>query len=163
MPQINWSWLQINYLMAGFVYKHPPIWFIYGSQKWPLNELVGCLKIHLKQNNTPNFLVITTSPYDLAPCRGQDIGRHSNDKVMSCSMRCVGHAPAELVNSLWLSDAVRPHRSWSTLAQVMACCLMAISHYLNQCWLLTSEVLLHSSESDFMANAQATMLYNTMS
>ena len=28
----------------------------------------------------------------------------------------------------------------STLAQVMACCLMAPSHYLNQCWLTISEV-----------------------
>ena len=27
------------------------------------------------------------------------------------------------------------HRSESTLAQVMACCLTAPSHYLNQCWL----------------------------
>ena len=27
------------------------------------------------------------------------------------------------------------HRSGSTLAQVMACCLTAPSHYLNQCWL----------------------------
>ena len=27
------------------------------------------------------------------------------------------------------------HRSWSTLAQEMACCLTAPSHYLNKCWL----------------------------
>ena len=32
-------------------------------------------------------------------------------------------------------------RSGSTLAQVMAWCLMAPSHYLNQCWLLISEVI----------------------
>ena len=29
---------------------------------------------------------------------------------------------------------IRPHESESTLAQVMACCLMAPSHYLNQCF-----------------------------
>ena len=29
--------------------------------------------------------------------------------------------------------------TWSTLAQVMACCLMAASHYLNQCWLIFVE------------------------
>ena len=34
--------------------------------------------------------------------------------------------------------------SWSTLAQVMACCLMAPSHYLNQCWLVIIKVQLHS-------------------
>ena len=40
------------------------------------------------------------------------------------------------VNSLWPSDAI--WRQWSrlTLVQVMACCLTAPSHYLNQCWLI---------------------------
>ena len=37
-------------------------------------------------------------------------------------------------NSLRPSDAIWRHRSGSTLAQVMACCLTAPSHYLNQCW-----------------------------
>ena len=37
----------------------------------------------------------------------------------------------------------RPQRSGSTLAQVMACCLTATSHYLNQCWLI-SEALWYS-------------------
>ena len=35
-------------------------------------------------------------------------------------------------NSLWLSDAIWWQKSGSTLAQVMACCLTAPSHYLNQ-------------------------------
>ena len=50
-----------------------------------------------------------------------------------------------------------------TLAQVMACCLMAPSHYLNQYWLLISVVLYHSPqspESSFTVIAQATFLYN---
>ena len=33
-------------------------------------------------------------------------------------------------NSLWPSDTIWKHKSGSTLAQVMACCLMAPSHYL---------------------------------
>ena len=45
-----------------------------------------------------------------------------------------------LFNSLWASDAIWRHRSESTLAQVMACCLTAPSHYLNQCWLIISKV-----------------------
>ena len=49
-----------------------------------------------------------------------------------------------LINPLWPSDAIWRHRSGSTLAQVMACCLMAPSHYLNQCWLIISEVQWHS-------------------
>ena len=38
--------------------------------------------------------------------------------------------------ALWPSDAIWRHRSWSTLAWAMACCLTAPSHYLNQCWLI---------------------------
>ena len=49
--------------------------------------------------------------------------------------------------------------SGSTLAHVKACCLMASRHYLNQCWLLISEVLWHSSQSNFTAISQATILY----
>ena len=38
---------------------------------------------------------------------------------------------ADYVKSLWPSDAIWQHRSGSTLAKVMACCLAAPSHYLN--------------------------------
>ena len=41
--------------------------------------------------------------------------------------------------ALWPSDAIWWHRSGSKLAQVMACCLTAPSHYLNQCWLIISQ------------------------
>ena len=44
------------------------------------------------------------------------------------------------LNSLWPSDATWCPRSGSTLAQVMACCLMAPSHYMNQCWLNIKDV-----------------------
>ena len=52
-------------------------------------------------------------------------------------------------NSLWTSDVIWRQGSRSTLAQVMACCLTAPSHYLNQCWLMISEVLWHSPDSNF--------------
>ena len=45
------------------------------------------------------------------------------------------------------SDAIWRQISGSTLAQVMACCLTAPSHYLNQCWLITSMVQWHSMSS----------------
>ena len=57
-----------------------------------------------------------------------------------------------LVNSLWPSDVIWQQGSRSTLAQVMACCLPAPSHYLNQCWVLISEVLWHSPDSNFTEN-----------
>ena len=46
-----------------------------------------------------------------------------------------------LATPLWPSDAIRQQGTESTLAQVMACCLTAPSHYLNQCWLIISNVL----------------------
>ena len=53
------------------------------------------------------------------------------------------------VNPLCPSDVIWRQGSRSTLAQVMACCLTATSHYLNQCWLMISEGLWHSSDSNF--------------
>ena len=43
------------------------------------------------------------------------------------------------LNSLWPSDAIWRQRHGSTLAQVMAWCRQAPSHYLNQCWLIISK------------------------
>ena len=57
-----------------------------------------------------------------------------------------------MLNSLWPRDVVWRQGSRSTLAQVMACCLTAPSHYLNQCWLMISEVLWHSPNNNFTEN-----------
>ena len=57
-------------------------------------------------------------------------------------------------NSLRPSDAIWRQWSWTTLAQIMACCLTAPSHYLNQCWLIIRGVLWHTSESSFAGIAQ---------
>ena len=51
-------------------------------------------------------------------------------------------------------------RSGSTLAQVMACCLTAPSHYLNQCWLIISKVQWHSSEGSFTRDTSAIHHWN---
>ena len=50
-------------------------------------------------------------------------------------------------------DAIWRRRSGSTLAQVMACCLTAPSHYLNQCWLIISKIQTHSSDGNFAIDA----------
>ena len=54
-----------------------------------------------------------------------------------------------LLNSLRPSDAIWWHRSESILAQEMACCLTAPSHYLNQCWLVIRKIQLHSCDGNF--------------
>ena len=58
------------------------------------------------------------------------------------------------INSLWPSDAILRHISGSTLAQVMAGCMTAPNHCLNQYWLLISKVLGHSHESNFLLVAK---------
>ena len=63
-------------------------------------------------------------------------------------------------NSLWPSDAIWQHRTWSTLAQVTACCLTAPSHYLNQCWLIISKVQSHSSGNPFTKYTSAINHWN---
>ena len=52
------------------------------------------------------------------------------------------------LNSLWPNDATWWHRAESKLVQVMACCLTAPSHYLNQCWQVISGILWHSPETN---------------
>ena len=60
------------------------------------------------------------------------------------------------VNSLGPSDAIWQRRSRSTLAQVMACCLTAPSHYLNQYWLIIGEVPCHSSRGIIIRRCEDT-------
>ena len=56
-----------------------------------------------------------------------------------------------LINSLWPSDTMWRHISGSTLAQVMVCYLTAPSHYLNQCWLIISDIHLRAISQDTSA------------
>ena len=54
------------------------------------------------------------------------------------------------LNYIWPSDAICRRRTGSTLAQVMACCLTASSHYLNQCWLISKVQWQHRTVSQEM-------------
>ena len=65
-----------------------------------------------------------------------------------------------VINSLGPSDAIWRQRSGSTLAQVMACCLTAPSHYLNQSWLIISKVEWHSSKGKFTRDTSAINHWN---
>ena len=63
------------------------------------------------------------------------------------------------IDLLWLSNTIWRHRFGSRLAQEMACCLRALSHFLNQCWLIIIVVLWYSPGSTFKETAHATILY----
>ena len=73
----------------------------------------------------------------------------------TCSKSLAVKKPSKTCLTLWPSDAIWRHRSGSTLAQVMACCLTAPSHYLNQCWLFINEVQWHTSDSNFTMDTSA--------
>ena len=51
---------------------------------------------------------------------------------------------------MWPIDAIWWHKTGSILVQLMACCLTAPSHYLNQSWLLIHSVVFHRAVSHEM-------------
>ena len=65
------------------------------------------------------------------------------------SVACYIYIVPYLVNSLWPSDTIWWQRTGSTVAKVMAWCLMAPSHYLNQCWLTSREAHWHAPDGNF--------------
>ena len=79
---------------------------------------------------------------------------HCGDYVVYCFWCFICAKP--VFNSLWPGDAIWRHGTMSTLAQVMACCLTAPSHYLNQCWLIIGEVPWHSSQGIILRQCEDT-------
>ena len=82
-------------------------------------------------------------------CCLQDISHPIPTSIMVCASSSSFWSRERWVNSLWLSDAIWRHRSGSTLAQVVAWCHQASSHYLIQCWFIICEVLWNSPERNF--------------
>ena len=66
------------------------------------------------------------------------------------------------INILCPSDAIWWHKSGSTLALVMGCCLMAPNLYLSQHWLIMSQAQGYSSEGNFTSGILATNHYNQL-
>ena len=54
----------------------------------------------------------------------------------------------ELIDPLWLGDATWCWRLWTSLVQIMDCCLTAPSHYLNQRWLIINGASWHSPDNN---------------
>ena len=83
--------------------------------------------------------------YHTTPCHNgtQTVYEKTNKQVLNLKM----------FKSLWPSDAIWEHRTRSTLAQVMACCLTAPSHYLSQCWFTMNETR-HTFQGNVYLNTQ---------
>ena len=56
------------------------------------------------------------------------------------------------IYSLWASEAIWRQRSGSLLAHIIAGCLTALSHYLNQYWLAINEAHWQSPVANFIRN-----------
>ena len=74
---------------------------------------------------------------------------HHDGSMITWSWQIMCNKACTLINLSWPNDTIWRHWSGSTLAQVMACCLTAPSHYLNQCWLVISKIQSHSSDGNF--------------
>ena len=84
---------------------------------------------------------------------GQLRGKCFHLMMSSCASCCQVYRYFTPFYSFWTNVDIWRHATWSTLVQVLACCLTAPSHYLNQCWLV-SEILGNSPEDNFTENAQ---------
>ena len=112
------------------------------------------------QNHTLiNILIPLCSKHELVlPISLQSQDTHDNGATWSDLLTHICVTRGRWVHSLCPSDTMWWHKSGSTLAQVMACCLTAPSHYLNQCWLIISKVQWHSSECNFTRDASITKI-----
>ena len=119
-------------------------------------QTIPTIKGHL-----PVILVITESGNGLSPacCHLSWV----SDQMMTAVKRDArSKVQWNLINSLWPSYVIWQHMSGSTLAQVMAWCLMASSHYLNQCLLLLimRVVLWHLPWINVIRNVQDIYLWS---
>ena len=113
-------------------------------------ELICCEKHNLSSIVTPRTVTSVSDmrcvrSHSCKACCSKGVGENSikwNLSGLACMPFFANHSIAFRPSCLKLpSDIIRPQGYRSTLAQVMACCLMAPSHYLNQCWLMISAVL----------------------
>ena len=105
-----------------------------------LAQLMACHPSNTKPLSTPtNAGLLSIGPLQTSSVKLQL--KYSQFHSTKCFRECYRkimtlYFRPQCVNSLWLSDIIWWHRSRSTLAQVMACCLMAPCPYLNHCWLI---------------------------
>ena len=115
--------------------------------EWRPHTLVAILK-----NNPTSYIPSQVQTYSLFGIKVYDPELQINNSEY--------HSSLCSVHSLGPGDAIWRHGTRSTLAQVMACCLLAPSHYLKQCWLIIGEVLWHSSQGIILTWCEDTNQWN---
>ena len=99
--------------------------------------------------NTPDIPKYITEPWSLW-VRDQDL--KFQGLLILLEISCT--------RQLHLHDVIWWQRTGSTLAQVMGCCQTALSHYLNQCWLIISEVKWKLPDGNFTRDTLAIQSYH---
>ena len=113
---------------------------LYATMNYSQSALCTCVKTTRHEKLIiSSLIVVSLNRCQNMTCRGLEDNQSANNSDILA-----------ILNSLWPSDAIWWHKPMPILAQVMACCLMALSKYLNPCWLFISEVLRHSHQSNFL-------------
>ena len=92
-------------------------------------------------------------------CRDKETNEHiDNEHDYKKDLKSIHNHASESatnthINSWRPSDTIWRHRSGSTLAEVMACCLTTPSHNLNQCLFIINGVLWYSPYNNFTGSA----------
>ena len=139
----------ILYKCPPFCMQHFQMFFFFWQNVWTVKKSWKYL---------PGDLIISTWPwaqvmakYHQATSQNLNQSLCHNELKQFITSRETSSGP---------SDAILRQRSASTLTQVIACCLTAPSHYLNQCWLIISKVEWHSSMGKFTRDNSAINHWN---
>ena len=127
--------------------------YIFNEYEYDIKKVNCVLLILITRDNTI-FRKLFNNPHPdgqaLKVIKMQRTLHHITSTTYNLSIICDNIDKIEIVsesiNSLRPSDAIWWHRSGSTLAHVMTCCLTAPRHYLSQYWLVISEAEWHSPE-----------------
>ena len=123
------------------------------STQW-INTREACLRCWFNGDMHPLALAWDMHSAAYHPLDGVMQGTNASSAgAPAPCLSCIGMRYTS--NSLGPSDTIWRQRSGSTLAQAMACCLTAPSHYLNQCWLILSKVQWYSSDGNLIRDTPA--------
>ena len=120
--EMHLCWINISWIL-----KFHPNWFIFFIDGW----ISKWAHMSLRSSQITGNSTI----YQTAYSSWQERNKQSSALQTLCVENPWNTATINLGKKLPPNDIIWWQRYWSTMAQIMAWCLTAPSHYLNQCWL----------------------------